>query len=348
MAAASTDPALRGAQSAGALASVLAACAAGSACVLIAGGGAALSMQASLGQHANALWMSVLALATMMGVPMLMARSTRRHTMLASAATLIVTMSAMTALPACLNGFQHGSVLAALMIALGGALLFYWRQQNGAVAHARHHANESNQTTTRTTQTTRAASATALLALLAGISSGGLARFQLFALCGAGAANGAPALWHIALSVAAICALACIADRSRNNRVLTMLYLARAVLLGTLASVDDPALAPLAAKLFLLLDCLTIPALANLQGNAKRVMSASCPGIAHHVGMLAGAALSTTPYFFGDGFVALFAISAAANVICAASLAVHWRGTRMLHSYAHRYHRYRRDAHSSG
>jgi hypothetical protein len=348
MAAASTDPALRGAQSAGTSASVLAACAAGSACVLIAGGGAALSTHAGLGQRASALSMSVLALVTMMGVPLLMARSTRRHTMLASAATLIATMSAMAALPAYLNGLQHGSVFAALMVALGGALLFYWRHRNGAAAHARHHANGSFQTTTRTTQTARATGATALLALLAGISSGSLARFQLFALCGAGAPNGTPALSHIALSVAAICALACIAERSRSNRMLMTLYVARAVLLGTLASVDDPALAPLAAKLFLLLDCLTIPALANLQGNAKRVMSASCPGIAHHVGMLAGAALATTPYFFGEGFVALFAVSAAANVLCAASLTVHWRGTRTLRSYAHRCHRCRRDARLSG
>jgi hypothetical protein len=341
MAAASTDPARRAAQAASGSASALAACAAGAACVLIAGGGAALAMGAGLGQHAGALWMSALALATMMAAPLLMARSTRRHATLASAATLIVTMSAMSALPAYLNGLQHGSMLAVSMIAAGGALLFCWRHLRGTVGTVSHHANES-------IQRPRAASATALLALLAGMSSGTLARFQLFAVCGASGgngANGAQPLWHLALSLAAVCALACFADRSHNNRMLTILYVARAVLIGTLASVDNPALAPLSAKLFLLLDCLTIPALANLRGNAKRALSASCPGIAHHIGMLAGAALSTTPYFFGDGFVVLFAISAAANLLCAASLAIDWSGTKTFHSPAHRYHR---EVHSSG
>ena len=61
--------------------------------------------------------------------------------------------------------------------------------------------------------------------------------------------------------------------------------------------------------------------------------------------MLAGAALSTTPYFFGDGFVVLFSISAATNLLCAASLATHWRGTKPFHLRAHRYHS---EAHSSG
>ncbi|MFM0716242.1 hypothetical protein PQQ73_07890 [Paraburkholderia strydomiana] len=337
MAAASTDPALRGARRVGDTASVLAVCAAGSACVLIAGGAAALSMRAGLHPHTSALWMSALALATMMGAPLLIARSTRRTTV-ATAATLIVTMSAMNALPAYLSGLQQGGLLAALMIAAGGALLFYWRQLSGTVPNERHHTNEP-------TQSTRAASTTALLALLAGMSSGSLARFQLFAVCGAGGAGDVQPLWHIALLLAAVCALACYADRSRNDRMLTVLYVARALLIGTLATVDNPALAPLAAKLFLLLDCLTIPALANLQGNAKRALSASCPGIAHHVGMLAGAALSTTPYFFGDGFVVLFGISAAANLLCAASLATHWRGTKPFHLRAHRYHS---EAHSSG
>ena len=178
MAAASTDPALRGARRVGDTASVLAVCAAGSACVLIAGGAAALSMRAGLHPHTSALWMSALALATMMGAPLLIARSTRRTTV-ATAATLIVTMSAMNELPAYLSGLQQGGLLAALMIAAGGALLFYWRQLSGTVPNERHHTNEP-------TQSTRAASTTALLALLAGMSSGSLARFQLFAVCGAG------------------------------------------------------------------------------------------------------------------------------------------------------------------
>lgn len=338
---------MRGAQRAGAAASVLAACAAGSACVLIAGGSAAWSMQAGFGQHASALWMSALALATMMGAPLLMARSAGRHTMLASAATLIVTMSAMNALPAYLNGSQHGRVIAALMIATGGALLFSllfcWPQLRKPAATATHHAAASS-------EAIRPVGATALLALLAGMSSGTLARFQLFALCGTSGASGAQPFWQIALSLTGVCALACIAERSPGNRMLMTLYVARAALIGALASVDHPALAPLAAKIFLLLDCLTIPALAKLAGNSQRVLSASCPGIAHHVGMVAGAALSTTPYFFGDGFVVLFALSAAANLVCAAALATRRRGGKKVHPHLHLHshaHRYHRQAHSS-
>ncbi len=336
---------MRDAQPCGAPASwrgVLAACAAGSACVLIASGAAAWSMWAGFGPHASALWMSALALASMMAAPLLMARSTRRHTTLASAATLVVTLSAMNSLPAYLNGLQHGNVVAALMIALGGTLLSGWRHLNSAVARASHHAIES-------IRTSRSAGATALLALFAGMSSGSLARFQLFALCGGGVtANGASPFWQLALMLTIVCALACLADRSQHKRVLTLSYLARAALLGALASADRPALAPLAVKIFLLLDCVTIPALASLRTNgpnAKRMLSASCPGLAHHIGMLAGAALSTTPYFFGDGFVVLLALSAAANLLCAASLVTHWRDAKTLDPHAHRY---RREAHFSG
>jgi hypothetical protein len=347
MAAASTDPKLRAGASAN-VRGALAACAAGSACVLIASGGAALSMRPSLAPNAGALWMSALALASMIGAPLLIARSTRRHTTLASTATLIVALSAKNVIPAYLNGSQHGNVIATFMIAMGGALLFCWRHLGSTMAKAPPPANES-------IRTLRPLGTTALLALLAGMSSGSLARFQMFALCGGGStgsANGVPPFWQIALSLALVCTLACLADRSRNNRVLMLLYLARAALLGTLASADNPAFAPLAAKVFLLLDCLTIPALANSRGNranggdAKRMLSASCPGLAHHIGMLAGAALSTTPYFFGDGFVLLFALSATANLICAVSLATHWRIARSFDPQAHRYHSH--EAHFSG
>jgi hypothetical protein len=337
MAAASTDPAMPGAQnmSVGAATSVLAACAAGSACVLIASGGAALSMRAGLGQHASALWLGALALAAMMGAPMLMARSASRYTTFASAATLIVTMSAMHTLPVYLNGLRQGIVVAALMIGAGGALLCYWRHVRASTANTRRHAHMQ-------IEATRPAGGAALLALFAGLSSGSLARFQLYALCGG--SSGAQPSWQIAVSLIAVCALACLADRSRNNSMLTTLYIARAALIGALATLDDPALAPLAAKVFLLLDCVTIPALANLRGSSQRGLSASCPGIAHHVGMVTGAALSTTPYFFNDGFVVLFALGAAANLICAASLATHWRAGKTPHPLAHRY---RRPAHTS-
>jgi hypothetical protein len=145
MAAASTDPKLRAGASAN-VRGALAACAAGSACVLIASGGAALSMRPSLAPNAGALWMSALALASMIGAPLLIARSTRRHTTLASTATLIVALSAMNVIPAYLNGSQHGNVIATFMIAMGGALLFCWRHLGSTMAKAPPPANESIRT----------------------------------------------------------------------------------------------------------------------------------------------------------------------------------------------------------
>lgn len=313
----------------------LQASAAGAACALLASGGAALLAQAGLDQHASALWMSALTLAVMMSVPLLMSRSSGAHTTLATAAALIVTMSAMNAVPAYLNGLAHGTALAVLMLMLGGALVFYRRHLASAVPGPPRHARRN---TSEWANARRPTSAAALLALLAGLSSGSLARFQFYAICGM---SGVQPFWQIVLALTAVCVLACFADRSRGNGILIALYMTRAALIGTLATVDSPALAPLAAKIFLVLDCLTIAALLNLRhdSNANDVLSASCPGIAHHVGMLLGAALSTTPYFFGDGFVALYALSAAANLICAASLATHWRHRSTLHRRAAPFHR---------
>jgi hypothetical protein len=341
MVAASTDSTtVRAARQAVLNPSMLAAGAAGTACVLIAGGCAALAVQAGVGQHASALWMSALAVATMMGAPLLMARSSGRYITLKSAATLIATISAMNAVPGYLKDFQHASVVAASMILTGGVLLCCWRRLVRRDVSLLHHVEP----TSAVIRSNGSAVLPALLALLAGLSSGSLARFQLFTLCGA---NGAQPFWQIALLFITVCALAWAADRSRGNgnSMLMVLYVARAALTGVLASADNPALAPLAAKIFLLLDCLTIPALANLRGNAKSALSTTCPGIAHHIGMMTGAALSTSRYFFGDGFVLLFALSAAANLICAASLATHWLGGNASRPYVNRYHH---QARSSG
>ncbi len=166
---------MRGAQHARCDSGVLAACAAGAACVLMAGGCAALSVRAGFGQHASALWMSALALATMMVVPWLMARLSSRHTTLATAATLIVTMCAMSVLPAYLSGFQYGNVVAASMIVTGGVLLLYWQrcESSGRQRQSACQRRQSNGVATRPRLATPA-----LLALLAGLSSGSLARFQ--------------------------------------------------------------------------------------------------------------------------------------------------------------------------
>jgi hypothetical protein len=334
MAAASIDSSvMRGARHARCDSGVLAACVAGAACVLIAGGCAALSMRAGFGQHASAFWISALALATMVVVPLLMARQSSRYTTLKTAATLIVTMCAISAVPTYLNGFQHGNVVAALLIVTGGMMLFHWQRSSRSAVNAHRHVDAPVATIRHHGST----ATPALLALLAGLSSGCLARFQLFTFCGA---SGAQPLWQFALLFATVCALACVADRSNRsiNGMLMALYVTRAALIGVLASFDNPTFAPFASKVFLLLDCLTIPALANLRGNSNSPLSATCPGVTHHIGMVTGAALATSPYFFGDGFVVLFALSATANLLCAASLVTRWLSGKAPRLHANRYH----------
>lgn len=324
MAAASIDPVVPRARHAALVCMVCAS----AACVCLAAGGAALVMQAGLGRHATSLWMGALMLATMITVPLLMSRSSGRYAMLTSAATLIATISAMNSVPAYLNAYlsasTHRNAMAVLMIATGVGTLFYRLRAN---AQSRHDVKHIGPYGFCSLKAATPSGATVLLALLAGLSSGSLARFQFFAICGVSSAQ---PFWRIALSLGAVCALAFIADRMRGQRMLMALYVTRAALMGTLAANDNPALASLAAAIFLILDCLTIPALVNLRGNPANVLSASCPGVAHHIGMGLGAALSTTPYFFGDGFVGLYALSAMANVICAASLAARSRATQRI------------------
>jgi hypothetical protein len=330
----------------GGAARVLIASVSGAACVLLVSGAATLVTQAGLGQRANALWMSALALATMTTVPLVMSRLFRRHATLATAVTLIATMSAMGVVPAYVGGLQHGVAIAALAVALGGVLLFYgWHLASESVsppatASSPEHSNRNkyaNQNTDESTKTKHATGAAALLALLAGLSSGSLARFQLYAICGM---SGVQPMWEIALSLGAVCALALIADRSGNdNRMLIVLYVLRAALIGALAAVDSPMLALLTAKMFLVLDCLTIPALMNVRNKSCSALSAGCPGAAHHLGMVLGATLSTTPYFFGDGFMVLYVLSAIANLICAGTLATKWFEKRPFPKHLNHHHR---------
>lgn len=306
---------------------------AGTACALLASGAAVLVTRAGLGQHASALWMSALTLATMMIVPTLTARSSVRRSSLPTAATLIVTMSAMSVVPPYLTGSKHSGALASLIMATGITLLFYWLR---LISRANEPLNDSKRAGEESPKALRATGTAALLALLAGVSSGSLARFQLYAICGAG---GAQSIWQGMLSVIAVCVLAFAADRSGQHRMLTALYVIRAALIGALAAADTPTLAPLAAKIFLVLDCLTIPALMNVGGKSSNVFSAGCPGAAHHIGMVLGAALSTTPYFFGDGFIVLYALSATANMVCAATLTKRGRNKQPIQQHSNPNHR---------
>ncbi|MFM0613068.1 hypothetical protein PQR37_03295 [Paraburkholderia nemoris] len=317
----------------------------GAACVLLASGAATLVTQAGLGQRANALWMSALALATMVIVPLLMSRVSRTHSTLATAVTLIATMSAMGVVPAYAAGLEHSTAIAGLFVVVGGVALLYGQHLVGAQALPPEDFDRNqyaDQNTDQSPRTIRVTGATVLLALFAGLSSGSLARFQLYAICGM---SGTQPMLQILLSVGTVCALAFIADRpSNNNRMLIVLYVLRAALIGALAVVDSPSLALLAAKIFLILDCLTIPALMKLRRKSRSALSAGCPGAAHHIGMVLGATLSTTPYFFGDGFIVLYALSAIANLICAGTLATNWFERK-----AHREHlnHYSRQADSS-
>ena len=321
----------------------------GAACVLLASGAATLVTQAGLGQRANALWMSALALATMAIVPLLMSRVSRTHSTLATAVTLIATMSAMGVVPAYAAGLEHSTAIAGLFVVVGGVALLYGQHLVGAQALSpedfdrnQYADQNTDQNTDQSPRTIRVTGATVLLALFAGLSSGSLARFQLYAICGM---SGTQPMLQILLSVGTVCALAFIADRpSNNNRMLIVLYVLRAAVIGALAVVDSPSLALLAAKIFLILDCLTIPALMKLRRKSRSALSAGCPGAAHHIGMVLGATLSTTPYFFGDGFIVLYALSAIANLICAGTLATNWFERK-----AHREHlnHYSRQADSS-
>ncbi|WP_175052361.1 hypothetical protein [Paraburkholderia sediminicola] len=310
------------------------------ACVLLVSGAATLVTQAGLSQRANALWMSALALATMTIVPLLMSRVSRAHTTLATAATLIAAMSAMGVMPTYLSGLEHSTTIAGLFVAVGGVLLLYGQYLAGASA-LRHEDFDphqyANRSTDQPTGAIHAIGTTALLALLAGISSGSLARFQLFAICGVSSTQ---PTWQILLSAGAVCALAFIADRSgNNNRMLIVLYVLRAAAIGALALVDSPTLALLAAKIFLVLDCLTIPALMKQPGKSRSALSASCPGAAHHIGMVLGATLSTTPYFFGDGFMILYALSVITSLTCAGTLAINWLERKPFLKHPNHHHR---------
>ncbi|CAE6753811.1 hypothetical protein R69888_03088 [Paraburkholderia haematera] len=297
----------------------------GAACVLLMSGAATLVTQAGLGQRVNALWMSALALTTMALVPLSMSRISRGHGTLATAATLIATMSAMGAVPAYMNGLEHRTATFGLVMLVGGVLLICGWRLSGAPALLTDNfdrSKDANKNANRPTRALQTTGSTMLLAWFAGLSSGSLARFQLYAICGV---SGVQPLWQIVFSVGAVCAVALIADRSGNiKRTLIVLYVLRAVLIGALAAVDGPTLALHAGKMFLVLDCLTIPALMKLRGKSRSAMSAGCPGVAHHIGMVMGATLSMTPYFFGDGFMVLYVLSAIANVICAGTLAANW------------------------
>jgi hypothetical protein len=153
-------------------------------------------------------------------------------------------------------------------------------------------------------------------ALLAGLSSGVLARFQFFAICGGGTAS----VTHVVASLIIVTLAGGLAERVDHRRALLALFTLRGALLAALTLDALAQWTALAMPAFAVLDYLTLPTLMR-GGRAARASQAGCPGLAHHAGMLAGAALANTPWGFGQGFYALFLIGGALNLACAGVLA---------------------------
>ncbi|NIE65019.1 hypothetical protein [Burkholderia sp. Ax-1719] len=158
-------------------------------------------------------------------------------------------------------------------------------------------------------------------ALLAGMSSGVLARFQIFALCGAGPFS----LTHLFLSLGvAIGAGACL-QRIERRHALVWLFSLRGALLAALTLDTLAPWSLYAAPAFAVLDALTLPTLLrththyDAQHDAHHTAPGGCAGVAHHFGMLVGAAFSTTSWGFGQGFYSLFLGAAVLNLMCASA-----------------------------
>jgi hypothetical protein len=249
---------------------------------------------------------SALALLAMALIPGALARSFANPTA-PIASTLTLTMAAMGA------GAHAGATFAQTPLILGGVALIA-----AACMHLLH-TRDSAASSVHTHATAPAWRNGMLLiapALLAGLSSGVLARFQLFALCGGAAMS----VTQVVTSLAVVSLAGWLADRVDYRRALLVLFVLRG---GLLVAFTLNCLAPwaaLAAPAFAVLDYLTLPTLMR-GGRSFRASGAGCPGLAHHAGMLAGAALATTPWGFGQGFYALFIVGGALNLACAYALA---------------------------
>lgn len=285
-------------------------------CAALAAGAAMIVAHAEIGTNARSACMNALLMATMICVPVVVGRVCRKHAIAPTAATLMMTVSTIGVTSANAKALANAGTFATLAMIAGSAMVAVAlridaqrRSTNTAfVTLPRSVVNGVGITNWRTV----------LLALLAGLSSGALARFQLFSICGV--TGGGISLWQTLIPLVAVSALALLADRGRQRHTLAALFAVRAVLLVTLVASDAAQLASFAANAFLVLDCVTIPALMCLGDTRRGAVAAGCPGAVHHIGMIVGAALSTTSYFFGDGFSLLFLCNGALSAICAASL----------------------------
>jgi hypothetical protein len=272
------------------------------------------------GATASAFAASTLALFAMAFLPAALARRFVERATVPVAASLVVTMAAMTAASTLARADSTQGVLPFVLALAGLAMLTtVWPRLTAADIGTTRAFAQKRRTTMQHVQqgfaaTLRGSGPLLAPALLAGVSSGMLARFQFFAICGAGPFS----LTQLAASLGAAIGLGALAERVDYRYALLTLFALRSALLAAL-TLD--ALAPwavFAAPAFAVLDALTLPTLMR----GGRAAQAGCPGIAHHAGMLAGAALATTSWGFSQGFHTLFLAGTALNLMCAYALAV--------------------------
>ncbi|POR49137.1 hypothetical protein B0G62_112122 [Paraburkholderia eburnea] len=277
----------------------------------VTGGAAALAAGIMLGAmqagaSASAFAANALALLAMALLPPMFARRFGSRATLPCAAALVLTMGAMSFAAA---QARAGVTQGALPLALAGfAMLMAVRRFNSDAL------SELVPPKLRIRFARPDNGALIGAALLAGISSGVLARFQLFALCGAGPFSLAPLL----LSLGAAIGFGAGLQHIGRHHALLLLFSLRGALLAALTLDATSPWSLYAAPTFALLDALTLPTLLR-NDHANHATQGACPGIAHHVGMLAGAAFATTSWGFGQGFYALFSGAAALNFVCAST-----------------------------
>lgn len=292
------------------LAAARAWCAVTGGAATLAAGVMATAMRA--GAQTGTLAASGLALAAMACLPAMLARRFAARPIAPIATALVTTMLAMSAASAQANSISVGQ--AAILILLGVSLLtpmVNFSQFKNLPRIPNHQIRRSE-----VNSALRGNAAMLAAALLAGLSSGVLARFQLFSICGSGPFS----LSHAAISLCLVALLGLIADRADHRHTLLALFVMRGALLAALTLTAFSAWTVFAAPAFALLDALTLPALIRAS-RMQRAAHAGCPGMVHHGGMLAGAALATTSWGFGQGFYALYLLGSALNLACAYALA---------------------------
>lgn len=295
----------------------------------VTGGAAALAagvMLAAMQIDANAAAVagSAVALLAMALLPATLARRFDARATVPVAASLVLTMAAMAAAAARARAGSIAGVMPIALALLGFALLAAaWpclpaRRIASSAPTAQIHRTPLQRAQQGFVAALPGSVALLAPALLAGLSSGVLARFQFFAVCGSGPFSFA----QLTVSLGAVIGFGLLAERIDHRYALLALFVLRGALLAAL-TLDT--LAPwtlFAAPAFAVLDALTLPTLLRI----GRAAQAGCPGLAHHAGMLAGAALATTSWGFGQGFYALFLAGAALNLLCACTLAARRAG----------------------